>query len=634
MAIFNKDKMAELVAKARAAHEASKQLATPTKAVIKQPANKIAYTPAMQMQLPLPPPVSPVATIPNAPLSNVMTELARAQQTREFNAIELNDKQQEAIERGLRGQSFVLIGAAGTGKTTTTQELIKLLQRASHMRPMADSTKHLNKGAPGFVIVGYTNKAVNNIRKRLPPHLQDQCITIHKLIESAPEYFDVMDDKGNESQTMRFMPQRNRSNPLPFISTTIVEESSMVGTDLHGQMLDGMHRADSTQFIFLGDIFQLPPVFGPSILGFKMSELPVVELTHVYRQALESPIISLATAIRLDKFNEWMWEQKLDADFEQLDMKAKINARAAAQKLTDVIVVDKGEHGKVTIRPWKKRLSGPSALKTLVGASHKTGEYGALIKLIEAGQYNPDQDQVLCPFNVSFGTIELNKGIADYLAKQRDEVVYEVIARYQRNYFAVGDRVMVDRHDAVIMKIEPTIGYVGKPTQPAGKTLDRWGVNSANVPADRRSVEEILNELDAIAEADEDGKNLASHKLTVWIPDLGEERILTSAGEINSLIFSYVLTVHKSQGSEWGKVFILLHNSHQMMLSRELLYTAITRAKNELYIICEGDFGKYSNQLRSGSNRAVVPGTTLKEKIEYFKGKGEQMRNMIKDDMQ
>ena len=73
-------------------------------------------------------------------------------------------------------------------------------------------------------------------------------------------------------------------------------------------------------------------------------------------------------------------------------------------------------------------------------------------------------------------------------------------------------------------------------------------------------------------------------------------------------------------------MFIVLHGSHATMLSRELMYTAITRAREELYIICEGDIAPYQNQLLSAANRAVIPGVTLQEKIEYFKGKSKEMK--------
>ena len=491
------------------------------------------------------------------------------------------------------------------------------------MMPLRDSTKHLNRDAPGLVICGYTNKAVNNIRKKLPTGLQSHCMTIHKLLEYAPTYFTVFDDEGNERNTMRFEPSRNGANPLPHISTIIFEESSMIGTDLFGQVLDALPRPAATQFIFLGDIFQLPPVFGPSILGFKMSELPVVELTHVYRQALLSPIISLATAVRTDTFTPWLLEQKHFRSAHVANNADLREVKLQVSKLTNKITIDADEHGKVTIHPWKKRIAAPAALKTIVTM---------ICGLITSNAYDPEEDQILCPFNKAFGTIELNKGIAEFLTKKRGGITHEVIARFTRSYWAVDDRVLVDRHDGIITKIEPTIGYAGKPPRLASATLDRSGYDPV-LDGDKkaqRSAEDILNELDAIAEQDKDeeAKNLASHTITVYIPDLDEERKLSTAGEINNLLLSYALTVHKSQGSEWRRVFIFLHHSHQTMCSRELLYTAITRAKEELYIICEGDIAPYKSQLLTGSNRAVIPGVTLKEKIQYFMGKSAAMQKL------
>lgn len=548
------------------------------------------------------------------PTENTMTEIAKAALGISTTQLTLNKEQAEAVERGMRGQSFALIGAAGTGKTTTTQELIKMLQQASHMMPFKDSTKYINAGTPGFVIVGYTNKAVNNIKKRLPLHLQSHCITIHKLIEFAPEYFNIVDDEGNERTSMRFTPSRNGANPLPHISTIIFEESSMIGTDLYGQLLDALPRPRATQYIFLGDIFQLPPVFGHSILGFKMAELPVVELTHVYRQALLSPIISLATSIRTNTFTAWLSQEQSGNDN---TLNSGLNNTVNKTSLVKNITIDNKQHGKVTINPWKKRIAASGALKT----------FGSFITaMLTAGTYNIDEDQILCPFNVSFGTVEINNHIADFLAKKDNATVHEVIARYRRSYWAVGDRVMVDRHEARITKIEKTMGYIGKPPKPASVTLNRWGKDPVNdSAADLRSADDILAELDQIAENDENGKNLASHTITVYIPDLDEERKLNNAGDINNLIFSYCLTVHKSQGSEWKRVFLILHHTHQTMCSRELLYTAITRAREELFIICESDLPPYRNQLLTGSNRAVVPGVTLEEKIAFFNSKRNSM---------
>jgi ATP-dependent exoDNAse (exonuclease V) alpha subunit len=528
-----------------------------------------------------------------------------AQQTK---GITFNSEQKQAIELALQGKSFCLIGAAGTGKTTVTQEIIARLQQCSHVSPLEDATKHLAKDAPSIVICGFTNKAVNNIRKKLPKHLQSHCITIHKLIEYAPVYYEIIDDEGMAKTTMRFEPSRNAANPLPHISTIIFEESSMIGTDLYGEVMAALPNPARTQIIMLGDLNQIPPVFGPSILGFKLAELTTVELTQVYRQALASPIISLATAIRTD-FG-FMPDQSHPAY-------SVISRIAKSQLGADAEVIDCADDGILSLRPWKKRVAKESAIATM----------GAFLpKLIESKDYDPAEDMILCPFNKSFGTVELNKYIADYLAKKRGDTVYEVIARYQKTYWAVGDRVMVDRHEAFITKIEKTIGYGGKLPRTESKTLDRWGTDpESDQPESKLTADEILNGLDGLSSDEEGSKNLASHTITVDIPDTGETRKLSTAGEINSMIFGYVLTVHKSQGSEWQKVFILLHDSHATMLSRELLYTAVTRAKHHLYIICEGDTAGRKNQILRAAERPIIPGTSLAQKIEWFKGKGKEL---------
>jgi len=529
--------------------------------------------------------------------------------------VSFNAKQRQAIETALQAKSFALIGAAGTGKTTVTREIITQLQQSSHVSPFTDATKYLTKEAPGIVVLGFTNKAVNNIKKSLPPHIAKHCITIHKLLEYAPVYYETIGDEGLPKTTMRFEPTFNATNKLPHISTIIIEEASMVGTDLYGEIIAALPRPQQTQIIFLGDLNQLPPVFGPSILGFKLNELPVVELDHVYRQALESPIISLATSVRLN-----------------LTKYGRAGALQDGQQylphnLNEMAKIDKGEHGIVTLHPWKKRVDSDNAIAMMKKF---------LPTLISTGKLDPEADMILCPFNKSFGTVELNKIIADYLAKQRNSIVWEVRARYELTYWAVGDRVMVDRHEAKIIEIKPTIGYGGKPTRNESVTLDRWGFDpKSDTPQESKlTAEQIMNMLDTLGGQDDDSKNLASHTIVVEITDTGEKRNLSTAGEINQMTFGYALTVHKSQGSEWQRVFLFLHNSHAKgsLMSRELLYTAITRAKHELYIICEGDSEKYTNSIARAAERPVIAGTTLAEKAEWFKGKAQAMRNLVTED--
>ncbi len=55
--------------------------------------------------------------------------------------------------------------------------------------------------------------------------------------------------------------------------------------------------------------------------------------------------------------------------------------------------------------------------------------------------------------------------------------------------------------------------------------------------------------------------------------------------EFNELVLAYTLSIHKSQGSEYSAVIIPLFMQHYMLLQRNLLYTAITRAKRLCIII-------------------------------------------------
>jgi exodeoxyribonuclease V alpha subunit len=51
------------------------------------------------------------------------------------------------------------------------------------------------------------------------------------------------------------------------------------------------------------------------------------------------------------------------------------------------------------------------------------------------------------------------------------------------------------------------------------------------------------------------------------------------ADEIDQLVLAYATTIHKSQGSEYPAVVIPVHSLHWIMLQRNLIYTALTRAR-------------------------------------------------------
>ena len=497
-------------------------------------------------------------------------------------AIIYNAEQQQFITLASGLQSSILIGAAGTGKTTCMMGAINTLINSGKVPIMHDTLghKYLKIGTPGIVACSFTRRAVANLRKAMPGGMEQNCITIHKLLEYQPVYYEVDDpETGETKKTMRFEPTRNIYAPLPdSIKTVIIDESSMVSVELFKQLQAALPH--NPQFVFLGDIQQLPPIFGPAILGFKMLELPTVELTQVYRQALESPIIEFATLIKDGKTTE---------------------VTEKYQKETP--------KGKLTLHPWKKKLSYEVAMHTFCKF---------ITQAFDIDQYNPDCDCILVPFNKAFGTDEINKAIANHIAKKYARVVYELIAGFNKLYFSVGDKVLYDKEDATIVHIERNYSYFGKRPAPASVTLDYHGFDPVQHQQEAETEEEVdalLDKLAAYNPEDEDRVRAASHKVTVQLADTGQEIVIDSAAGLNALILSYALTIHKSQGSEWDKVFLVLHQSHATMTQRELLYTAVTRAAKELYVICE------PQTFEKGVKSQKIKGTTLKEKAEFFKGK-------------
>jgi hypothetical protein len=535
----------------------------------------------------------------------------------------LNEKQALFRDTVVKGDDCVLIGAAGTGKTTSMRATTRSLIQHGNLSILNRGTKYLIAGRVGGAILSYTRKAVNNIRHAVVDELKPHTLTIHKLLEFSPIFYEIPDpnNRGVFKTTMRFEPQRNASNPLPpALEFLAFEESSMIGTELYKQLQEAMPHPH--QEVFLGDIQQLPPVFGLAVLGFKMVELPVIELTEVYRQARNSPIIDLAW--KLLEGNAELFNPKYEL-YDAKDMKGNTVQKRKFPVLEKFS--RKNEDGEVKFHVWQKKLNADNGLFTTV-KQFQVWE--------REGYYNPVEDIILCPFNKSFGTIELNKGIADYLGQKRKATVYEIIAGYNKHYLAVGDRVLYDKEDAYITAIRANGQYLGKKPAPASVNLDRWGhLRSEMTQQEKLQASVDTSEFDLAAieafmesNASDDRVQAASHVITIkmaYSDDLDDEIHLDSAAEVNNLLGGYALTVHKFQGSENERVFFVTHNSHAVLNQREMLYTAVTRAKKFLHIITEADF------FFKGVKSQAVKGDTIEEKAKFFKGKKEEVEKLSKE---
>lgn len=105
-------------------------------------------------------------------------------------------------------------------------------------------------------------------------------------------------------------------------------------------------------------------------------------------------------------------------------------------------------------------------------------------------------------------------------------------------------------------------------------------------------------------------QDINNEKLTV---DYFDHIVTYEKNELNELTLAYASSVHKSQGSEYKVVIIPLSTSHYIMLQRNLLYTAITRAKQKVIIIGS----KKALMTAVQSNRTQKRYTLLAERLAH-----------------
>lgn len=526
------------------------------------------------------------ASNPIAAKENIEEQMPEPASEYIFGDIVLNDRQALAASYAAKGESFVLTGAAGTGKTTTQAAVVQALEALGAFS--THDFKYIGE-APSIAIVAFTKVAVRNIQKALKKnpataHYAAHCMTIHSLLEFCPEVVERVNENNESYEVKMFMPQRTAANPLK-ITHLIVEEASMVGLDLWKMLYDALPYG--VQIIYLGDINQLQPVFGKSIMSYALCKLPVIELTHVYRQALDNPII------------------------------------ANAHRILQGEVPIASEDGRFSI------VSGNSPYK--VGQERMASAMNDMLyKLHALGDYNEHTDIILIPYNKqAMGTFEMNKKIATWLGHKRGAIVYQVKAGFSQWWLAVGDKVLVEKQALWITKIMDNPKYMGGATaMPGSYSRDGVPISAVNVDFDSDDVGMELADyenfnLEDVAE--EATKRAASHIVVCSSanpadpdydpndPDHYTTELYTAGDFRNETFqFGYCMSVHKAQGSEWRKVFILLHYDHTAHLHRELMYTAVTRAREEVVICAKQDL------LEAAIKRQKIAGTGLDEKIAFF----------------
>ena len=414
----------------------------------------------------------------DVPQSVIETKLAQIQKKTQ---VQLDEKQQEAVQEAVNCGLLIVTGGPGTGKTTTINTIIRYFQ---------DEGREIRLAAP-------TGRAA----KRMSEATGYEAQTIHRMLEVA----------GNTEESERGVFGRDEDNPLE-ADVIIIDEMSMVDILLMNSLLKAI--AVGTRLILVGDVDQLPSVGPGNVLRdvIDAGEFPVVKLTKIFRQASESDII-----VNAHKINR--------GEIVEPDIRSR-----------DFIFVKRDNPGNIT-----------GATITLM--KDKLPKYiGTTWKEI----------QVLTPMRKgNLGVEQLNKVLQESL---NPSVPGKMEKEFPHGIFRQGDKVMQIRNN---YQLEWEI--IGKYNIPLEKGVGVFNGDTGTIVSINHFSEELTVEF-------EEGRRV------VYPFKLAEE-----------LELAYAVTIHKSQGSEYPAVILPLLSGPRMLFNRNILYTAVTRAKKCVVIVGSPD---------------------------------------------
>jgi exodeoxyribonuclease V alpha subunit len=183
-----------------------------------------------------------------------------------LNKIKFDEYQREAVETAVNKPVSIITGGAGSGKTTLLKCVNFILETINYR----------------LFLTAPTGKAA----RRMSQACGYEATTIHRFL--------------NDSMDLRTYKN----------SVMIVDESSMIDTELFFELLSAMDRisVDFKKIILVGDPGQLPSVQPGNVLNdlITSEKLPTIKLTKTFRQAGDSNIIDIATNVRHNETFDFM----------------------------------------------------------------------------------------------------------------------------------------------------------------------------------------------------------------------------------------------------------------------------------------------------------------------------------------
>ncbi|WP_394250700.1 exodeoxyribonuclease V subunit alpha [Vibrio profundi] len=475
--------------------------------------------------------------------------------------------QKVAAAVALSRRFAVISGGPGTGKTTTVTKLLSAMVEQS-----------MGAGSiPTIKLVAPTGKAAARLTESigkaieqlpLPPkvkiNIPTESSTLHRLLGAIPNRAEF---------------RHHRGNPL-HLDILVVDEASMVDLPMMYKLVDAL--PEHARVILLGDKDQLASVEAGAVLG------DICSFNQVGYSPNQGKLISQLTGFSYLPASPQGNQVTPPAVADSLCMLQKsyrFDARSGIGQLAKAINSGFVQHlDKVLASGFEDienhSLSSDSynlMLKTLVS------EYGRYLNRMsiktpaDPSDKAETQEQtakaaldqfsecrLLCAIREGdFGVSGLNNRIEKALAARRlittnDELWYH------------GRPVMVTRNDHSLGLYNGDIGIC---------------------MLDNRT-------------AEEGGDETPRLKVYFELPDGSVKSILPS--RVPEHETAYAMTIHKSQGSEFDLTLMILPPDFTPILTRELIYTGITRAKNRLMMFCDQTVLKRGVKVRTTRNSGLV----------------------------
>lgn len=511
--------------------------------------------------------IKPIRTeLPN----HVTAEIERLFPLSDTTAI---DWQKIACVLALRARFSIITGGPGTGKTTTVTKLL-----ASLIKLAKPSLTHPFK----IILAAPTGKAAARVSESISQavaglDLDDeskaliprQASTLHSLLGSIPN-------------TRRF--KHHQQNPL-LADVVIVDEASMIDLELMAALVTAL--PEHCSLILLGDKDQLASVEPGSVLGDLCANAQAAAYDYDTRQWLTSyaglnPHWLPSLSALNQTTNPYSQQIIVLQHSHRFGADSGIGALASAVNAGDYL-----------------RLA---QILNLVDAKSEPINYTDLdpaISNYQSHQLNPQAETAhqLLKQMVLGETTHKNAGLSGYAEFQRtlsqqpaignkDAWAANVIKAFEQFRVLSGLRKGPWGVDGLNQRIEQYLF--------AKSSLSSWYLGRPIMITRNDYSLGLMNGDIGITLIDENGKLRVAFPGN---PDLNQQNIhWVSPLRLPAVETAYAMTIHKAQGSEFNQVVLVLPDTQSLVLSRELIYTGITRAKQQL-IVLETRAGILKNSL-------------------------------------